>query len=151
MSVIAFMVCLLFGLARLGEFANPPEPEFPAFRHAIAMLGEDQAHGLVRELQARPGAFGGELVLDMIDRGVRHRGGADDFKKRRRLDHLHVAPEMAGVVAQIAEPAPAHASCLKVNGLPSGIWLSGPSWSSIAWKTISIGALIISSLRISIV
>src|SRR6185312_15896237 len=44
---------------------------------------------------------------------------------------------------------PGHGSSLNGNGLPSGIWLSGPSCSSIASKAISIGAAISSSRRIS--
>src|SRR6516162_8823573 len=42
---------------------------------------------------------------------------------------------------------PGHGSNFMGNGLPSGIWLSEPSWSRTASKVISIGAAMSISLR----
>ena len=48
-----------------------------------------------------------ELHFDMVQRRVGHEHGAAQFQQHRRLDHLHVSPQVADAVAAIAEPAAA--------------------------------------------
>ena len=79
----------------------------PAFRHALAVLGRNQAHAAMGESEASFVSFGSEAILNVIHCGIRHHQWPPDFQQLRRLDHLHVTPEMPRVVAQIAEPAPA--------------------------------------------
>src|SRR5438093_8427733 len=87
----------------LGVFTNALQPVRPTLRHAVAMLLRDQAHSPVSELQPRARPFGGQSILNVIDGRIRHGHRSVDFKQGWRLDDLHVAPEMAGVVAEIAE------------------------------------------------
>src|SRR5438477_11221284 len=91
-----FEVSALAAPWTLGEFANSLNLVPPALAHAVTMLWRDQPHSFVRELEARAAAFGRQSILHVIDRGVRHRHRPADFQQRRRLDDLHMSPEMAG-------------------------------------------------------
>ncbi len=71
------------------------------------MFGEDEAHGAVGEDEEGFVALGGEAVLDVGGDGVGHHHGAYEFEEEGRFDDLDVSPEVAGVVAEVAEPASA--------------------------------------------
>ncbi len=45
-----------------------------------------------------------QLHFDVVQRRVGHEHGAAQFQQHRRLDHLHVSPQVADAVAAIAEP-----------------------------------------------
>src|SRR5262245_6854577 len=116
------------------NLANSLQAEFPSLRHAIPVLLRDQPDGPVAELDARAVSLGGQAVLEVIDGRVGHWQRPADFQQRGRLDDLHVAPQVSCIISQVPEPASAGpASSFNGSALPSGIWLSGPSSSSIAW------------------
>lgn len=97
--------------AAFGGVFDAAEAVLPAFGHAVAVFGRDEAHGAVDEGEAGAGGFGFEAVLDVVVCGVGHGHGAAEFEEGGGFDDLHVAPEVAvGVpagVAQVAVPAPA--------------------------------------------
>src|SRR6185437_7547029 len=70
----------------LSQVANAFEPELPALRDAVAVLGKDQADGPVLEFETCHVSFGFEAVLQMVGRGVRHHQRPADLQQRRRLD-----------------------------------------------------------------
>ena len=65
-----------------------------------------------------------QAVLQVIERRVRHHQRPANLQERRRLDDLHMAPKVAGVVAEVAVPASAgprldyHRERLAVRHLP---------------------------------
>ncbi len=71
------------------------------------MVGSDQAHRPVVEREARFAALRLQAILQVIDGRVRHGHRAHNLQQRWRLDHLHVAPKVPRVVAQVAVPAAA--------------------------------------------
>ena len=99
-----------------------------------------------------------ELHFDMVQRRVRHEHGAAQFQQHRRLDHLHVSPQVADAVAAIAEPPAArpllqrhlHRFALRRLVKPS------PNRCSTLRKTSPMSALmsmlcVVSSVKSSIV
>src|SRR5260221_9911972 len=99
-------LCLLPILA-FRQVANALQPVLPAFGHSVAMFGQDEPNRAVEERKARHAPFRLEAVLQVIDRGVRHHQRAANLQETRRLDDLHMAPQVAGIVAEVAVPASA--------------------------------------------
>src|SRR5271166_164352 len=99
-------LCLLPILA-FRQLANAFQPVLPAFGQAVAMFGQDQSHGAVEEHKARHAPLRLQAVLQVIERRVRHHQRPANLQERRRLDDLHMAPKVAGIVAEVAEPASA--------------------------------------------
>src|SRR5947209_6881129 len=58
------------------------------------------------ELEPGPVAFSHEPVLHVIDARERHEHRPAQLQERRRLDDLHVPPEVAGVITKVAIPPP---------------------------------------------
>ena len=72
---------------------------------ARTLVFADPADGAVHEAHAGDAVVFGEAVLEVGDGGHGHEERAGDFEQRGRLDGLDVAPEVAGVVAEVAIPA----------------------------------------------
>src|ERR1700722_7733034 len=98
------LLCLLPILA-LRQLANSLQPVLPAFGQAVAMFGQDQSQGAVEEHQARNASLRVEAVLQVIDRRVRHHERPANLQEGRRFHNLHMAPKVAGIVAEVAVPA----------------------------------------------
>src|SRR5258708_6902036 len=79
------------------QLANALQPVLPAFGHAVAMFGQDQAHGAVEEHKARHAPLRLQAVLQVIGRRVRHHQRPTTLQELRRLDDLNMAPKVAGI------------------------------------------------------
>src|SRR5262245_27473973 len=88
----------------LSKLTNLFDPLSPPLWHPFAMILRDQTDRAMRALKPRAAAFGDQSILNVINGGIRHRHRTGDFQERRRLDHLHMAPKMPGVVAEVAKP-----------------------------------------------
>ena len=62
------------------------------------------ARRTMRELEPGPAPLGLQPVLDVIDPRERHEHRAAQVEERRRLDDLHMPPEVARAVAEVAIP-----------------------------------------------
>ena len=56
--------------------------------------------------QQRPRPVRGQPVLDVVHPRVRHEHRPAELNQHRRLDHLHMPPEVPRVPPQVAEPPP---------------------------------------------
>src|SRR4051812_17608469 len=83
------------------------DDSLPALVDAGADFGGDLTEGAVGEGEEGAAVFFGEAVLDVGHHGGGHEHGAGEFEEGRGLDDLDVAPEVAGLVAQVAEVAAA--------------------------------------------
>src|SRR5262249_29901040 len=85
-----------------GDPRDPVEAVFPPASDALADLLRNRPHRPVHELEARARAVGRQPVLDVVDARERHEQRPAQLQQRRRLDDLHVPPEVAGIVAEVA-------------------------------------------------
>ena len=69
--------------------------------------GRIDPRAAVEERKARHAPLRLQAVLQVIDRRVRHHQRPANLQERRRLDDLHMAPKVAGIVAEVAVPASA--------------------------------------------
>src|SRR5262245_57785128 len=90
-----------------GLTADALEERRPAAREAGFELVRYEAEGRVPEFDQRSAGFFLQAVLHVRDNRVRHEERSRNLEERRTLDCLHVPPEMAVVVAEVPEPAPA--------------------------------------------
>lgn len=79
----------------------------PAAGHILPVTGVNEADGAVAEIDMRSAGALLQLHFDVVQRRIGHEQGPAQFQQQRRLDHLHVSPEMADAVAAVAEPATA--------------------------------------------
>ncbi len=92
----------------IGEiFANAVENMPPALAQTLPMRRIEQSDRTVPQ-----GNLGspGDLVqpqLHMVQSRVRHEHRTAQLQQNRRLDHLHMAPEVPDAIATIAEPSSA--------------------------------------------
>src|SRR5580704_9508892 len=93
--------------ATLGSCFNACVHHSPALGHAPSMLLWNHSKSLVLELDQRPAVLLAEPVLNVVGDGIRHEQGAGKLQERGPFDRLHMRPEMAVAIAEIAVPAPA--------------------------------------------
>ena len=79
----------------------------PAGGHTLPVRRIDEADGAVAEVHMGSAGPLFELHFDVVQRRVRHEHRTAQLQQHRRLDHLHVSPQMADPVAAVAEPSPA--------------------------------------------
>src|SRR5262249_6061655 len=86
---------------RGGQGFDCRQDVLPTFAAAVSMLRSDFAQGTVSQGQTRAAPLLDKPILKVGHGRVRHEQGACDFQQCRRLDDLHMPPEVAGVVAKI--------------------------------------------------
>src|ERR1035441_10289085 len=76
----------------------------PALSHALFVIVRNKSECHVVELDQRSPIFFAQPVLQIRNHRIRHEQRSGDFDKRRPLDGLHVSPEMAVAITQVAVP-----------------------------------------------
>src|SRR5437899_4154291 len=97
----------LYSLFPLGPLLDPPIDVGPSRRNAAAMLFLNHSEGSVMKPDHRLAVLFAQPVLHIRHDGVRHEQRPGDLQQRRTLDRLHVPPQVAVAIAQIAKPSPA--------------------------------------------
>src|SRR5262245_28877344 len=95
---------LLNAGTRFSPRAYPSVDAAPARRHAFPVIVLNESQRRMPELDQRSAVRVAEAVLDIGDHRIGHEQRTGDFEQRRTLDGLHVSPEMAVIVAQVAVP-----------------------------------------------
>src|SRR5215469_3026154 len=79
----------------------------PPRRHSFAMFFLNHAEGFVMELDQGLAVFLAQAILQVGAHRIGHEQRPDNFEQRGTLDGLHMSPQVAVTLAQIAEPASA--------------------------------------------
>src|SRR5207237_3176218 len=85
-------------LADTREQMRPPQG------HSLFVIFRDEAQRRVAECNQRTVLYLAQPILQIGNDWRGHEQGPEDFEQRWPLDGLHVSPEMAVVVPQVAVP-----------------------------------------------
>src|SRR5579864_1244057 len=97
----------LYSLLPLGPLLDPPIDVGPSRRDAAAVLFLNHSEGSVMELDNSLAVLFAQPILHVRHNRVRHEQRPGNLQQRRTLDRLHMPPQVAVAIAQIAEPSPA--------------------------------------------
>src|ERR1700728_3807926 len=106
-SSFARWVSLRLRLSSFRRFARPLQHRCPSLAYTAAVIILNKSKRAVAESDDRSAVHFLQSVLHIGNEGVRGKKRAAEFKQRGTLDGLHMGPEMAVVVPQVATPASA--------------------------------------------
>ena len=126
------------GASALGLLANTFEQRQPAGGESGSELVRHEPECRVAERDERAAVDFLQTVLHVGNDRRRHEQRPCDLEQRRPFDRLHVSPEMAVVLGEIAEPSAARPRFDRQRQrLPSGVSFAGPICSSSAANVAS--------------
>src|ERR1700745_51995 len=97
----------LYSLLPFSPLLDPPIDVGPSRRDAAAVLFLNHSEGSVMKPDHCLTVLFAEPVLHVRHNRIRHEQRPGDLQQRRTLDRLHVSPQVAVAIVQIAEPPPA--------------------------------------------